>query len=167
MFDYPVLIIFPMAMAYAAVMDVFTMTIPNRVSLALVAGFFGAAILGGMPMIEILKHLGIGLAVLALAIFMFHQRWVGGGDAKLLAAASLWFGVDHIGDYMFMVAMFGGLLSLFFMSFRSFIPPVMIAGRDWAERLHDKNAGIPYGVALAAAGLWVYPNSDVFRGFWA
>lgn len=167
MFDYPVLVIFPLAMAYAAVMDVFTMTIPNRVSLALIAGFFGAAILGAMPLIDILKHLGVGLAVLAVAIFMFYQRWVGGGDAKLLAAASLWFGVEQIGDYMFMVAMFGGLLSLFFMSFRSFIPPVLIAGRDWAERLHDKNAGIPYGVALAAAGLWVYPNSDIFRAFWA
>ncbi len=167
MLDYPVLIVFPLAMAYAAVMDLFTMTIPNRVSLALVAGFFGAAILGGMPMIDILKHLGVGLAVLAVAILMFSQGWVGGGDAKLLAAAALWFGVDQIVDYIFMVAMFGGLLSLFFMTFRSVIPPVMIVGREWAERLHDKKSGIPYGIALAAAGLWVYPNSDVFRAFWA
>lgn len=167
MLDYPVLIVFPLAMAYAAVMDLFTMTIPNRVSLALVAGFLGAAILGGMPAIDILKHLGVGLGVLAVAILMFSQGWVGGGDAKLLAAASLWFGINQVVDYVFMVAIFGGLLSLFFMSFRHFIPPVMIAGRDWAERLHDKKAGIPYGVALAAAGLWLYPNSDVVRAFWA
>lgn len=167
MLDYPVLIIFPLAMAYAAAMDLFTMTIPNRVSLALVAGFLCTAILAGMPLIDIAKHAGVGLAVLAVAILMFSQGWVGGGDAKLLAAAALWFGVNQIVDYIFMVAMFGGLLSLFFMSFRSFIPPVMIAGRDWAERLHDKKSGIPYGVALAAAGLWLYPDSDVFRAFWA
>ena len=167
MLDYPVLIIFPIAMAYAGAMDFFTMTIPNRVSLALVAGFIGAAVLGGMPAIDMLKHFGVGLAVLAVAIVMFSQGWVGGGDAKLLAAGALWFGMNQVLDFMFMVAMFGGLLSMAFISFRQFIPPVMIAGRDWAERLHDKKAGIPYGLALAAAGLWVYPDSDVVRAFWA
>lgn len=167
MLDYPVLLVFPLAMAYAAAMDLFTMTIPNRVSLALVAGFLGAAILGGMEWIDIAKHFGVGLAVLAVAIAMFSQGWVGGGDAKLLACGALWFGMNQVLDYVFAVAVFGGLLSLLFMSYRSFIPPVMIAGRDWAERLHDKKSGIPYGIALAAAGLWLYPTSDVFRAFLA
>ena len=165
MFDYPVLLVFPLAMAYAAVMDFFTMTIPNRVSLALVAGFLAAAILAGMEWLDILKHFGVGLAVLVVAIGFFSQGWLGGGDAKLLAAGALWFGFNQVVDYIFLVTLFGGLLSLLFMSFRGFVPPVMIAGRDWAERLHDKKSGIPYGVALAAAGLWLYPKSDVFRAF--
>lgn len=165
MLDYPVLLAFPLIMAYAAVMDFFTMTIPNRVSLALVAGFLATAILGGMVWQDILKHAGVGCAVLILAIAMFSQGWVGGGDAKLLAAAALWFGLNQVVDYFFMVAIFGGVLSITMLGFRHAIPPVVIAGRDWAERLHDKKGGIPYGVALAAAALWLYPSSDVFKAF--
>ena len=165
MLDYPVLLAFPMIMAYAAVMDFFTMTIPNRVSLALVAGFLATAVLGGMAWREILMHAGVGCGVLVLAIAMFSQGWVGGGDAKLLAAASLWFGLSQVLDYFLMVAIFGGILSVTMLAFRHAIPPMVIAGRDWAERLHNKKTGIPYGVALAAAALWLYPSSDVFKAF--
>ena len=56
MLDYPVLLAFPMIMAYAAVMDFFTMTIPNRVSLALIAGFLATAVLGGMSWREVLDR---------------------------------------------------------------------------------------------------------------
>jgi prepilin peptidase CpaA len=38
--------------------------------------------------------------------------------------------------------------------------PDLLAGRQWAERLHRPDAGIPYGVALAAAALIVYPQTD-------
>jgi prepilin peptidase CpaA len=163
--DYPVLLVFPIAMAYAAVMDLFTMTIPNRVSLALVAGFVAAALLGRMEWLDILKHVAVGFAVLVVAIIMFSQGWIGGGDAKLVAAGALWFGMSQVLDYVFLVALFGGLLSIAILSFRHVVPPVMVAGRDWAARLHDKKSGVPYGIALAAAGLWLYPTSDVFRTF--
>ena len=134
MLDYPVLLAFPMIMAYAAVMDFFTMTIPNRVSLALIAGFLATAVLGGMSWREVLMHAGVGCGVLVFAIAMFSQGWVGGGDAKLLAAASLWFGLSQVLDYFLMVAIFGGILSVTMLAFRHAIPPVVIAGRDWAER---------------------------------
>ena len=110
-------------------------------------------------------HAGVGCGVLVFAIAMFSQGWVGGGDAKLLAAASLWFGLSQVLDYFLMVAIFGGILSVTMLAFRHAIPPVVIAGRDWAERLHNKKTGIPYGVALAAAALWLYPSSDVFKAF--
>ena len=167
MLEYPVLLVFPIVMAYAAAMDLLTMTIPNRVSLALVAGFFCTAILGGMAWLDIARHVGIGVALLALSILMFSQGWVGGGDAKLLAAAGLWFGFSQVLDYIMTVAIFGGLLSLFILSYRNLIPSVLVVGHGWAERLHDKKSGIPYGIALAGAGLWLYPSSDVFRAFWA
>lgn len=165
MLDYPILLIFPIAMVYAAWMDLITMTIPNRISLALIVGFVAAAILGGLGWVVIAKHVGVALGVLVVTIVMFSQGWMGGGDAKLLAAASLWFGLDQVLDYVIMVALLGGLLTLLILTYRSFIPPVMIAGRDWAERLHDKKCGVPYGIALAAAGLWTYPNSQVFQAF--
>ena len=161
--DYPLLLIFPIAMVYAAAMDFFTMTIPNRVSIALIAGFFAAAILGGLGWQDILRHAGAGALVLLITMAMFSQGWLGGGDAKLLSAAALWLGFGQLVDYVFVTALIGGALGIGILMFRNVIPPVTIAGRDWAERLHDKKAGIPYGVALGAAGLWIFPNSDVFR----
>ena len=167
MLEYPVLLIFPLAMAYAAVMDLFTMTIPNRISLALVVGFYCVALLGGMGWQDMLKHTGVGAAVLVCTILMFSQGWLGGGDAKLLPAAALWFGYSQVLDYLICVAMFGGVLSLGILAFRNMVPPTLVVGRDWAERLHDKKSGVPYGIALAAAGLWLYPNSDIFKAFLA
>jgi prepilin peptidase CpaA len=163
--EYPVLLVFPIAMIYAAAMDFFTMTIPNRVSLALVAGFFAAALLGGLGWLEVVKHVSAGVAVLAVTIVLFARGWIGGGDAKLMSATVLWFGFDQLLDYAVGVALLGGLLTMVILSYRNVIPPIFIAGRDWAERLHDKNAGVPYGVALGGAALWVYPTSEVFRAF--
>lgn len=167
MFEYPVLLIFPLAMAYAAVMDLFTMTIPNRISLALVVGFYCVALLSGMGWQDVLKHTGVAAAVLVCTVLMFSQGWLGGGDAKLLPAAVLWFGYSQVLDYLICVALFGGFLSIGILAFRNMVPPQMVIGRDWAERLHDKKSGVPYGIALAAAGLWLYPNSDIFKAFMA
>ena len=37
--------------------------------------------------------------------------------------------------------------------------PRLLAGQAWAERLHRSDAGVPYGIALAAAALLVYPDT--------
>lgn len=165
MLEYPLLLVFPVAMIYAAVMDLFTMTIPNRISLALIVGFFAAAAFSGLGWVEVAKHAGAGALVLTCTIAMFSQGWIGGGDAKLLAAVSLWFGFDNLLDYVVVAALFGGLLTMLILSYRQFIPSVMIGGHDWAERLHDKKGGVPYGIALGAAGLWIFPKSQIFLAF--
>ena len=38
--------------------------------------------------------------------------------------------------------------------------PRMLLGREWAERLHHRDSGVPYGIALAAAALVVYPQTE-------
>ena len=58
--DVARLLLFPALMAFAAASDLFTMTISNRVSLALAAGFLALAILSGMAPSDILAHLGAG-----------------------------------------------------------------------------------------------------------
>ena len=90
------LLLFPALMAFAAASDLFTMTISNRVSLALVAGFVALAVLGGMGLHDILMHFGAGAAVLVVAFACFAMGWIGGGDAKVAASAALWFGFDHL-----------------------------------------------------------------------
>src|SRR5665811_2387192 len=100
MLDLVRLLLFPALMAFAAASDLFTMTISNRVSLALAGGFLALALLTGMGFHDILTHLGAGAAVLAVAFACFAMGWVGGGDAKVAAAAALWFGFGHLLSYL-------------------------------------------------------------------
>ncbi len=162
MLEYPLLLVFPLAMAVGGLMDLLTMTIPNRVSLALVAAFLPAALLTGMPWPAFFDHVLAGAAMLVVGILMFARGWLGGGDAKLLAAASLWFGVENLVAYLVLVAFLGGVLAIAILSYRRFVPPLWIARPAWAVRLHDRKSGMPYGVALAAAALWLYPSTAWF-----
>jgi prepilin peptidase CpaA len=158
--DIARLMLFPALMAFAAASDLFTMTISNRISLALVGGFLMLAILSGMGPQEILAHAGAGAVVLAISFSCFAMGWVGGGDAKVAAAAALWFGFGHLLDYLVYASMFGGVLTLLLLQFRQWPLPYALAGQAWLLRLHSKESGIPYGIALAVGALAIYPETD-------
>lgn len=153
------LMLFPAMMAFAASTDLLTMTISNRVSLILVGGFFVLAPLCGMGAMEILSHLAAAVVVLAVAFAFFTQGWIGGGDAKLAAATALWLGFDHLLPYLVYASLFGGVLTLALLQFRLAPLPGILAKQEWAQRLHRKDSGVPYGIALAAAALAVYPDT--------
>jgi prepilin peptidase CpaA len=154
------LTLFPAMMAFAASSDLLTMTIANRVSLVLVGGFVVLAMLVGLSGADLLSHAGAAAAVLAVAFFCFACGWIGGGDAKLAAATALWLGFGHLFDYFVYASLFGGALTLLIIQFRHLPLPQALVGRDWAERLHRQGGGVPYGVALAAAALLVYPQTE-------
>jgi prepilin peptidase CpaA len=144
------LTLFPAMMAFAASSDLFTMTIANRVSLILIGGFFVLAALSGMSAADILSHAGAGAAVLVVAFVFFTRGWIGGGDAKLAAATVLWFGLGHLADYLVYASLLGGALTLFLIQFRAMPMPRLLVGRG----------DVPYGIALAAAALLVYPQTE-------
>ena len=150
-------------MAFAAASDLFTMTISNRVSLALVAGFLVLAVFSGMGLHDMLSHVGAGAAVLAVAFVCFAMGWVGGGDAKVAAAAALWFGFGHLLNYLVYASLFGGALTLLLLQFRQWPLPYALAGQAWLLKLHAKESGIPYGIALAIGALMIYPETDWIR----
>jgi prepilin peptidase CpaA len=154
------LTLFPAVMAFAASSDLFTMTIANRVSLILVAGFGLLAALTGMGGSDLLSHVGAAAAVLAVVFVFFARGWIGGGDAKLAAATALWLGFGHLLDYLFYASLFGGALTLAIIYFRGVPLPQAFVGLPWAERLHRSDTGVPYGIALAAAALVVYPHTQ-------
>src|SRR5260370_2196589 len=104
------LLLFPALMAFAAASDLLTMTISNRVSLALAAGFLVLAILSGMGLYDILSHIGAGAAVLVVAFACFAIGWIGGGDAKVAATAAPWFGLRHLLYYLVYASLFVGAL---------------------------------------------------------
>ena len=157
--EFMLFLSFPAAMAFAGAMDLFTMTIPNRISLGLIGAFIVAALLAPLGWGAIAGHLGAGLLMLAIGIAMFSLGWLGGGDAKLLAAAALWFGFEGLLQYLLLVSIAGGALALLILTYRSLAPPLWLCDQPWAMRLHSKAGGIPYGIALAAAGLWLYPTT--------
>ena len=161
--DLARLLLFPALMAFAAASDLFTMTISNRVSLALVAGFLVLAMLTGMGLHDILLHVGAGAAVLTVAFACFAMGWVGGGDAKVAAGAALWFGFGHLLDYLVYASLFGGGLTLLLLQFRQWPLPYALAGQTWLLKLHAKESGIPYGIALAIGALMIYPETDWIR----
>jgi prepilin peptidase CpaA len=158
--DIARLLLFPALMAFAAASDLFTMTISNRISLALVAGFFALALLGGMGLYDIALHAAAGVTVLAAAFVCFAMGWVGGGDAKVAASAALWLGFPHLMNYLLYASLFGGALTLLLLQFRQWPLPYSLAGQTWLMRLHAKESGIPYGIALAIGALMIYPETD-------
>jgi prepilin peptidase CpaA len=156
------LVLFPVLMAYAAASDLLTMTIPNRLSLALIAGFVLLACVGGLGTHAVLLHLAAGGAVLAVTFAMFAFGWIGGGDAKLAAATALWLGFGSLADYLFIATLAGGVLTLGILALRALPLPGFALGWAWLSRMHDRRSGVPYGIALAAAALAVYPQSEIW-----
>jgi prepilin peptidase CpaA len=136
------------------------MTIANRVSLVLIGGFVLLAALCGLSGAELASHAGAAGVVLVAAFVCFACGWIGGGDAKLAAATALWLGFGHLFDYLVYASILGGALTLAIVQFRHLPLPHVLVGRTWAERLHRPGGGVPYGIALAAAALLIYPQTE-------
>jgi prepilin peptidase CpaA len=161
--SYPaVLVFFPVLMALSASMDLLTFTIPNRICACLALGYLVVGATLGVTVVDILFNLSCALVVLVVAFAMFSLGWVGGGDAKLAAATALWLGWSLILDYGATAAIFGGILTLALLSARMVRLPAALKRFTWIQRLHDLKAGVPYGIALAAAGLAQYPHSQIW-----
>ncbi len=149
-------IFLPACLAMAALSDLLTMTIPNRLTLALAVAFPVAALAIGLPPAAAAWHVAAGAVVLAGGFGMFAAGWIGGGDAKLAAAAALWIGMETLMPWLLVTALFGGALTIGLLLVRQLPLPMALARHDWAMRLHAPQTGIPYGIALAAGGLWVF-----------
>jgi len=157
--QYVLFAVFPLAMAYAAVSDLLTMTISNRVTLILIATFVVLFPTTGMDLHTFALHWASGGAVLAVAFFCFAMGWIGGGDAKLASVTALWLGWEGTIEFIAIGSIFGGILTLSLLAFRQSVLPAFIIRQPWIRRLHDAEEGVPYGVALAAAGLIAYPHT--------
>ncbi len=155
-------LIFAGAMATAIVSDIASMTIRNRVSLALVAGFVLLAPLVGLPLPLYGWNLAAGALMLAVTFGCFCIGAMGGGDAKLIAATALWLGFDpSLADYLVRAALLGGALTLILLAYRRMPCPALAGRYAFLRTLARKDVGVPYGVALGAAGLWTFPHAPV------
>jgi len=157
------LLLFPAGMALAAVSDLLTMTISNKLVLLLVAAFFGIALAVQLPLDVLALHVACALVVLVAGFTFFALGWIGGGDAKLAAATALWLGFGVAMPYLVYAALLGGALTLAILGLRNLPLMPVLARYGWLERLHNPKSGVPYGIALAIAGLLTYSSSTIFE----
>ena len=144
MLDAAVLILFPALMAYAALSDLFTMTISNLVSIALVAAFLAVAVATGMPLTTVLEmHLATGATVLVLTFLFFARGWIGGGDAKLAAATAVWLGWSNLLDYSVEASLLGAGLTIGILYMRKMTLPIPLMGRAWIARCTRRATACP------------------------
>lgn len=158
MAETAVFILLPAAFLLAAFSDLTRYTIPNWLTAGIALFFIPAALFAGLPPMAILVHVGMGIVALGLGMMLFALRWLGGGDAKLVAAAALWAGPGSFWVFLLAAALAGGALTLGLLFFRKLPLPPFLAAREWVARLHDPKAGVPYGVALAAGAFYVFPT---------
>jgi len=151
---------FPALVLTAAVSDATSFTIPNWIPLALLALFPAAGLAVGVPLPTLGLHLALGFAALIAGMAMFALRWMGGGDAKLIAVVVLWLGLPALPAFALGTAMIGGGLAIMLLTLRSVhLRPMVSLGPRWVNRLADSNEGIPYGVAIAGGTLAAFAAS--------
>ena len=153
--------VLPALAIIAALSDLTTMKIPNWISGLLILGFFPAALAVGLPPSSMGLHAAVAGAALLVGMALFALNVIGGGDAKMMAAASLWMGLQGAGVFVIYTALFGGLLCLGLIAARRsvILPPHATPG--WVATLMQPRGDLPYGIAICAGALAAYPSSPL------
>jgi len=151
---------FAAAVIWAGAMDLVTMKIRNELVLFLLAVYGALAPLAGWAAGDIGMSAAVSFCVLACSFIFFTFGWIGGGDAKLASVVALWLGAEHVPAYLVYTAIFGGILTLAILQFRMMLLPAFCLNVPWIRRLHAAETGIPYGVAIASAALFAFPNTS-------
>ena len=140
---YGLLVGLAIALLIAAFTDLRRRQIDNWLNAAVALGaplYWWASGLSLWPGVAI--QFGVALAAFAVLAGLFALKMMGGGDVKLLTALALWIEPDWFLRLLIVMALVGGLLT------------IVMGAWHVMRRERDKLA-IPYGVAIAIAGLWV------------
>ncbi len=155
-----ILVIFPFCMAFAAISDMISMTIANRVSIVLALTFALIAPMTGMDWSTYAWHLIAGGLVLAATFGLFALGGMGGGDAKLLSATALWMGMGmSMLYYLIYAAVIGGVLTIMILIYRKSPLSVYTGHFLFLRNFADKDVGVPYGIALAIGAMLAFPST--------
>jgi prepilin peptidase CpaA len=153
-------ILFPLGMVYAGLMDLVTLKIRNVLVLALGGGWVVLAPLAGFSLQDLGWSLGVAGIVFATTFVLFALGWIGGGDAKLAAVSALWFSPEQALLYFTYASLLGGLLTLGILQLRAAMLPAALYRIPWIAQLQAPKAGVPYGAAMAPAALIVFPDTS-------
>jgi prepilin peptidase CpaA len=154
--------VFPLLVLIAALTDATTYLIPNRLSAALALAFIPAALVMGLSPAVIGLCVIVGLVALLVGVGMFAAGWIGGGDAKLFAAAALWLGWPAVEPLLVWTAIAGGALAVCLLAARkATYLSLATRGPAWVGRLLEPKGDVPYGVAIAFGALAAFPASAI------
>jgi prepilin peptidase CpaA len=155
----------PTLLIVAATCDVLTFKIPNWLTLLMAALFFPMALAAGLPLNGFAWSIAGGILLFSVGFIMFQFNVLGGGDAKMLAAAGLWFGMANIYSFI-MMAVIAGLLQVSFMVSWSLImlsldlADISDKSKKFFGKLQSMTPNVPFGFAIALGGI------VAFRGTW-
>jgi prepilin peptidase CpaA len=153
----------PLCLAFAALNDLFSMTIPNRIPLILLFSFIVVAPFTGMDWQAFAMSIAAATAVFLACFALFAANAMGGGDAKLLTAATVWYGFNSsLIEFLFAVTILGGVLTLGILLLRSRSQEIMAAGIPIPDSLLVAKK-IPYGIGIAIAGLLTYGETPLVK----
>lgn len=157
------LAVFAAGQVTAAVGDVRSFIISNRLNIAIAAAFLLLALPMGMGISGFASHVGVGVAAFVICMAGFLAGAFGGGDAKLAAASALWLGPAAILPYLVYTALCGGVLAVVLLAGRGIARRFGLPrGPRWMRRILRRKAGVPYGVALGAGALLAAPAAIWF-----
>lgn len=92
--------------------DLIARTVPNWMALALaLVGLTQRAVAGSIP-----GGLIAGLTIFILAALCWRRGWLGGGDVKLLGAASMVVPPSNVPAFICAVALAGGILAVMYLT---------------------------------------------------
>lgn len=157
--------VLPLLVIAAGIHDLTTMKIPNWISGLLILGFFPAAFMVGLSPATVAVHFGVAVVALFVGMGLFALRVIGGGDAKLMAAACLWLGVSGSTMFILWTAVAGGAFCLVLIFARSQLRPYVQGAPHWIDTLLEPKGDIPYGVAIAVGALMAFPSSALLTVF--
>lgn len=149
----------PFLVVVAGAHDFLTLRIPNWLNAFVALAFFPLAIMTGMPAEILLWHCLTAVVILAVGFGLFSGGYIGGGDAKLLAAAGLWFGWPDAGPFLVFTALAGGVLALAYQVWCMLKIEQEVREIGWAKRWLNFKADLPYGVAIAAGAILAFPGT--------
>ncbi|HUE46763.1 MAG TPA: prepilin peptidase [Aestuariivirgaceae bacterium] len=151
--------LFAAAMIYSAMQDVLTMTVSDRVVIALLIGFPILAPLSGWTLEDIGWSVAVAMMTFFLGVAFFAAGWIGGGDGKLATVTVLWVGADSALDLVAYTTLLGGACAIGLLLFRTLTLSPASQQTGWIARLHAPSTGIPYAVAIGLAALSVLPGT--------
>jgi prepilin peptidase CpaA len=134
----------------AAYGDVKTLQIPNKLVIAVaLLGLIRLAVIGDLTVA--LYTVGASVLILITVFLLFWRGFVGGGDAKLIAATALLVGYHNLLGFLVLMSLCGVLVTL----------AVLVTGfRGWRSQIDvgspeppKARLAVPYGVAIAGGGI--------------
>ncbi len=152
-------LLFPLGMILAGAGDVMTRRIPNALIIGTVVLFFPAALVTGMPLWIMSLHVATAAVLLLLGFGLFSFGVIGGGDAKMMAAAGLWLGFPCSILFVTFSALAGGILAA---AIGLWFLVTMEGGMhsNWFDKaVAPLKPSVPYGFALAAGAILATPFS--------